>query len=158
MDGRAVQHLNAEIRSRLQLSQLQAVTAAAIVVHKAAIDVLASGSPGRGHEYNSRGSKGGKGGARVKHRASAPGDPPATDTGRLRKSIAWSIEKGGPVSARVGSTVNYAKYLDPAAQESSPAGKGVVLPRPFLSRALNSSRDQVRRVIAEQLEKGMKGL
>lgn len=48
-----------------------------------------------------------------KHRASAPGEPPATDTGRLASSITFDASaKTGKIEAEVKSIVNYAAYLE----------------------------------------------
>lgn len=44
------------------------------------------------------------------HTASAPGQAPATDTGRLASSVTFTRE--GPMSATVGSTVVYAAMLE----------------------------------------------
>ncbi len=48
-----------------------------------------------------------------RHRASAPGEPPATDTGRLANSITFSgSSKSGKIESEVKSIVNYAAYLE----------------------------------------------
>lgn len=57
--------------------------------------------PGRGREYR-RGN--------VTHRASAPGDPPAVDTGRLRQSL--GVQRIGNGHYRVGTNVEYAPLLE----------------------------------------------
>lgn len=44
------------------------------------------------------------------HRASADGDPPASDTGRLEGSIFF--DKEGPLTATVGSHLAYAVHLE----------------------------------------------
>jgi len=60
----------------------------------------------------SRGGGGGRtyrrGRGRV-HRASAPGEYPATDTGRLVNSVAFEMH--GPRSGSIFSDLEYAKYL-----------------------------------------------
>ena len=48
-------------------------------------------------------------GTRRQHRASAPGEYPATDSGRLVGSIAYEMH--GPRSGSIFSDVNYARYL-----------------------------------------------
>jgi len=45
----------------------------------------------------------------VSHRASAPGEYPASDTGRLMLSVASEI---APFEARVGTNVPYGQYLE----------------------------------------------
>lgn len=75
-------------------------------------------TPGRGRVYGRR-----------KHRASAPGQGPAVDTGRLRSSISHEVGKvGTTIVARVGTDVEYAKYLE--------LGTSKMAPRPFLRPAL----------------------
>jgi phage gpG-like protein len=85
--------------------------------------------PGKGREYR-RGKK------RV-HVASAPGHPPAVDTGKLRGSIA--TERLGPAQYRVGTNVEYASYLEFGTVGPEHTG-GHVLPRPFFRPALKSVR------------------
>lgn len=77
-------------------------------------------TPGRGRVYG-------------RHRASAPGDGPAVDTGRLRASITRETGKVGSVLvARVGTDVKYAKWLE--------LGTSKMSPRPFLRPALAAVR------------------
>lgn len=77
--------------------------------------------PGRGREYR-RGN--------VTHRASAPGDPPAVDTGRLRGSI--GVQRIGDGHYRVGTNVDYAPLLE--------FGRRNQKARPFLRPALEKVR------------------
>lgn len=72
-----------------------------LITRNALIETLNSGSPGRGRVYQ-RGS--------VTHQASAPGDVPAIDTGRLIGSI--NIARIGPMRVRVGTNVKYAYSLE----------------------------------------------
>ena len=46
----------------------------------------------------------------VAHQASAPGEAPASDTGRLRNSITFKQES--PLTVTVGSQLAYARYLE----------------------------------------------
>lgn len=80
--------------------------------------------PGRGRTYR-RGN--------VTHIASAPGDPPAVDTGHLRASISskLAVDEGG-LHARIGSNLNKAVYLE--------LGTRRMAARPFLRPALDSIR------------------
>jgi hypothetical protein len=72
-----------------------------------------------------------RGGRRVPHQASAPGFPPASDTGRLLSSIHHEVVGAGTdLEARIGSDVNYALYLE--------LGTRYMLPRPFLRPALRA--------------------
>ncbi len=63
----------------------------------------------------------------VIHTASAPGEPPATDTGRLKGSIGMFLFRGG-LAAEIGTRlVPYPQILE----EGSPGGK--IAKRPFLA-------------------------
>ena len=78
-------------------------------------------APGRGRTYARRG---------ISHTASAPGDSPAVDTGRLRQSI--SVVKLTEGHYRVGTNVSYAPLLE--------FGTRDIAPRPFLRPALAQAR------------------
>jgi HK97 gp10 family phage protein len=69
------------------------------------------------------------GGHASPHRASAPGEPPSSDTGALLNSISYKIDVDKTVFARVGSDKEYAIYLE--------LGTRYMLPRPFLRPALD---------------------
>lgn len=73
-------------------------------------------------------------GHRPAHTASAPGEPPAVDTGLLRASIRHEVvdEPEGP-TAYVGSDVKYAEYLS--------LGTRKMAPRPFLQPALDAAAE-----------------
>lgn len=67
------------------------------------------------------------------HQASAPGDPPATDLGRLGASITHALghdDRG--LLSWVGSNVSYAPHLE--------RGTTRMAPRPFLRPALSALR------------------
>jgi hypothetical protein len=69
------------------------------------------------------------GGRQTGHIASAPGEPPASDTGMLLASINHKIMVENTVFARVGSDRKYAIYLE--------LGTRFMAPRPFLRPALD---------------------
>lgn len=71
-------------------------------------------------------STGGRGSGHV---ASAPGEPPASDTGALLNSLYHSILVEETVFARVGSDKQYAIWLE--------LGTRYMAPRPFLRPALD---------------------
>ena len=54
----------------------------------------------------------------VEHRASAPGQAPATDTGRLVSSIYF--KRVGKYTAAIGSPLDYAQYLEFGTMEMEP--------------------------------------
>ncbi|GBF05847.1 hypothetical protein DAERI_060107 [Deinococcus aerius] len=94
----------------LQVAE-QAVAQAAQRLRNEVVEELSR--PGSGRTYG-------------RHVASAPGDPPAVDTGRLRQSMtALQIKRG---HWRVGTNVEYAIYLE--------FGTRRIAPRPFFRPAV----------------------
>lgn len=81
-------------------------------------------SPGTGHEYT-HGS--------VVHQASAPGQPPAVDTGALRASV--MVDKVTAEEAVIAPHMEYAEHLE--------FGTVNMEPRPFLRPALDESVDEI---------------
>lgn len=68
---------------------------------------------------------------------SAPGEPPAVKTGRLRASITHRVEtEGGEVVAYVGTNVEYADDLE--------FGKGRIAPRPFMFPAIERNKAWIK--------------
>ncbi len=96
--------------------------------------------PGTGRIYP-RGKK------RV-HQASAPGEPPAVDMGRLRSSIGHDETRvlGEVISIRVGTNVDYATPLEYGAPS-----KGI-LPRPFMRPALEESKPEMSSAVTAELQ------
>ena len=82
----------------------------------------------------------------VTHQASAPGEAPANDTGRLARSIITSIEPGGQVAKITAgsSQVAYAVMLE--------FGTAKMLPRPFMHPAFKENEDWIR----QRVEKAVK--
>jgi phage gpG-like protein len=81
------------------------------------------------------------------HRASAPGEAPATDTGRLAGSIRADIEGK---SAEVSANTEYASPLEFGTQK--------IEPRPFLFPALEKERTAWERRLNGIVEKAAKGI
>lgn len=73
------------------------------------------------------------------HQASAPGEAPATDTGRLANSV--TIEDTGPIEIEVGTEVEYGPYLE--------FGTRTIAPRPnWVPSVQEEEPKYVRRVEA----------
>lgn len=72
---------------------------------------------------------------KVEHQASAPGEPPATDTGALVNSI--GSERVKPMLHRVNVHAEYAAYLE--------YGTSRMAPRPFLQPSFEEQRDDFKR-------------
>jgi HK97 gp10 family phage protein len=81
------------------------------------------------------------GGSRTaKGRASAPGEPPARQSGRLQRSIVVELDPSRP-SAKVIATADYARALE--------FGTRRMAARPFLRPALERNRAKTLRLIRE---------
>jgi len=95
--------------------------------------VKRSFQPGHGRTYIRHGKE---------HKASAPGEPPAVDTGRLRSSITHAVETtDNEVIGYVGSNVEYAKWLE--------LGTERVAERPFLRPALFNNQAEIAKKFIE---------
>lgn len=81
------------------------------------------------------------------HRASAPGEPPASDTGRLVASIRWEFT-GSKLSIRVIAGTEYAAYLEFSTK--------FMAARPFLRRAILETEEQGRKFIDAEVYKAFR--
>lgn len=77
------------------------------------------------------------------HKASAPGQPPARDTGNLMKMLKARLED--PMTALVESLAGYSGFLE--------LGTSKMKPRPFLTPALEQNTDAINRIITEEIDK-----
>ena len=81
------------------------------------------------------------------HQASAPGDPPAPDTGNLRKTIQLAkpqrIRAANRIGWRIGIAAVYARALE--------YGYRRLLPRPYVAPVLSEMRTIGRRMIRNRL-------
>lgn len=84
---------------------------------------------------------------RRKHRASAPGEAPATDTGRLANSIQADIEGK---QATVFTNVEYAPWLE--------FGTQAMKPRPFMYPALELERPKWKSRLNRIVDAAAKGI
>ena len=80
------------------------------------------------------------------HTASAPGQAPATDTGRLASSV--DFKRDGPMSATVGSRVAYAAMLE--------FGTSRIAPRPAWVPATEAMRPKFRQRLEAALARAAK--
>ncbi len=89
------------------------------------------------------------------HRASAPGEPPAPDTGALLQSVTWRVRQSGEQwFAEVGSNLPYALYLEygAAAGVKNRSGKitkvqWILFPRPVWGPSLWALRPRFREIL-----------
>lgn len=79
----------------------------------------------------------------VTHRASAPGEAPASDTGRLVQSITTAY-KTEPIQGRVNAGTDYAASLE--------YGTTRMEPRPYARPALASKYDEILKAIMENVK------
>jgi len=129
-------------------------------------DAKQSMKPGTGREYKKPGGK--------IHKASAPGEPPAVDMGRLRASISsnWTgsgMAKGkvGPqakaddgvgqpakeLTGVVGSNVEYARRLELGFVGADSLGRIYnQLPRPYLRPALHKNEKKIRKLFKDSVK------
>lgn len=99
-------------------------------------------TPGGGRTYR-RG--------RVAHVASAPGKPPAVDTGRLRASYTWRLERDarGPY-VEIGTNVLYAPMLE--------FGTRYMAARPHLRPAVNEVRASITALVRQGIVQEQKAI
>ncbi|MBL7685545.1 MAG: hypothetical protein JNK65_05890 [Deltaproteobacteria bacterium] len=90
---------------------------------------------GRGGKVYKRGEK--------SHVASAPGQAPAVDSGRLLNSIRTDFK--GINDVRIGSDVIYASFLE--------KGTSKMGSRPYLSRVINENPNAIEEIILKAIEK-----
>ena len=87
-----------QITNRAEVVALNVVRDLTIDTHKFAVQGIQRG-PASGRIYG-------------KHRASAPGQYPMSDTGRLAASVAMQPPNASNIIGRVGTNVIYGKYLE----------------------------------------------
>lgn len=118
---------------------------------------LALSTPGMGvtytHEFFTWKGSVIAGKPRVPHRASAPGDPPARDTGALAASVSASTERlvdGAELS--LGSSSEVAVYTE-FGTNASVKRRSTVLPRPWMRPTIAASHD----IITDEVSSGIEG-
>lgn len=84
-------------------------------------------------EYGSRSGREYKRGDKI-HIASAPGEPPVTDSGQLVKSVTAPIKI--PEGYKVGIGVEYAMYLE--------LGTRKMAPRPYIKRSVDKAWENIK--------------
>jgi hypothetical protein len=84
-------------------------------------------------------------------RRSAPGEPPAVQSGLLQSSLSFmegGLQKLSALRWRVGTTKKYAKYLEPP--PGAPSPKTRMRPRPFLQPAVDKMKPKIERLFARE--------
>ncbi len=113
-----------------------AVQESTLALHKSAIEIVSENANGvQSVRYNPRRTV----------TVSKAGDPPHTDTGRLRQSIKFDYKKG---IGRVGSNLKYAAWLEFGTENMSP--------RPWLSVAISRVSKEVDKIFSKWMNKAIK--
>ena len=120
MAVRKILWYGAEVVKKVNAENKKIIERACILVET---DIKKSMKPGSGNEYPRPGGK--------IHKASAPGEPPAVDTGRLRSSYTHEVEG---TTGYVGTNVKYALPLE--------IGIGMQ-PRPHIRPALHRNEKKI---------------
>lgn len=121
----------------------RAVRRGGLAIENRAVDGIIS-PPKTGKVYRSKSRKG------ATHQASAPGEFPAADTGRLHQSITSIQTQSGPDVYRNETAANapYAIALE--------LGTSKMAPRPFMQPAFDEVRPQVEARIRAAIVRGAK--
>ena len=125
-----------KLPERLTASTRKAIRKGGLMIRATATVSLRQ--PGKGRLYI-RGA--------VRHRASAPGDPPASDTGRLLGSIEMVLLDGG-LAAEIGTALDYGRFLE--------FGTSKMAARPFLRPAWERHRKQIVNDVANEMNKALR--
>ena len=128
---------NEQLEGAIRRALAVALVRAAEEVRTEAIRLILS-TQKTGRLYRRRGAE---------HQASAPGEPPATDTGRLVNSINTEVDTQNLV-VRVTANAAHADALE--------FGTRNMEPRPFMRPALANKRDRIEEIIGEELRKVLK--
>jgi len=125
-----LKEFNEKLNKKLQNNKvLSLVKLATIMVEKTAQESIKAGGTGKLYQkYNPR----------VEHRASAPGQPPATDSGFLGQNITINVKTktDGTVIGQIVSAAPYSKALE--------FGTVNMQPRPFMQPALMKNKRKIQ--------------
>lgn len=148
--------LNVELEGLNQLlSQLDLAGEAAQEAARDVIVTLAEDTRKRAVQGIQRGPASGavyrKYNPRRTHQASAPGQYPATDTGRLANNVRSELPTNisGMMTARVGTPIIYGKYLE--------FGTSRMAARPWLMRSFEQAKIDIERRLKAAFERKVKG-
>ncbi len=139
---------------------VKAMKKAAIYAQGVAKEMI--GGVGSGRLYRRRRQKGKRGSFAASdfHRASAPGDPPARDTGILANSVSHTVKvKGLVVSGQVGSDIDKIRSKDPTSDPEYglflEMGTKNMAARPWLRPSLIKSTPMIEKFFRNALGGGL---
>ena len=124
--------------ARVRAAAMQAVVRGTESVRNEAITLILD-TPKTGRVYRRRG---------VEHQASAPGEPPASDTGRLVNSIRTEYDQSNLVGRVVAGSA-HAAYLEFGTQRMEP--------RPFMRPALRNRGKDIVADIQSSVDRALRG-
>lgn len=122
----------AELYARAHVGAMRGVTVGIGIVEDHWVGLLTNGNPS-GRTYRRRG---------IVHQASAPGQPPASDTGTLVNSRVITIIPER-TAARMTITAAHAPHLEHGTKKMEP--------RPSAQRALLEKQEEVRQAIIAEV-------
>lgn len=138
--GKSLAQGGAELQKRVQ----EVLNAGAFMIEEELVRLISPETPKHGKSYK----RGGK-----IHVSSAPGEPPATDTGQLLAHVRSSVSFD---EAEVGVTLGapYAKFLEEGTHGTTRSTRGGwrMAPRPFLQPAVDAHIDEIMDMAAEALK------
>lgn len=89
---------------------------------------------------------------RGKHTASAPGQAPANQTGFLASSITYSVKRDSVI---IRDNSYYSLFLEAGASKTGKSQKGIIKPRPFLSRVLEEMEPEIKERLSKAINEGI---
>ena len=114
-------------------ASLRALTLAADLVRTEIVRLILE-TPKTGREYRRRG---------ITHVASAPGEPPASDTGNLVRSVVVEVNDQD-LTLKITNTAEYASALE--------FGTPKMEARPFMRIALANKREEITNLLQTELD------
>lgn len=127
----------AELMARARAGAVRGVVAWIGLVEKRAVDLITS-PPKTGRIYRTRG---------VTHQASAPGEAPANETGRLVNSRRIDLFEG-ELRGRLTFSTEYALPLE--------VGTKNMEPRPYARRALRETEAEGRHTVVQHVREALR--
>ena len=132
-----MKNFSKKLNKRLQENKVKTYVArSTMMVRNTAVQSIQKGGTGKLYEkYNPRRT----------HRASAPNQPPASDTGFLVSQISTSVKKepNGVVVGQIISAAPYSAYLEFGTTSMLNPKDGTGGARPFMQPALEKNRRKI---------------
>lgn len=144
--GKNVTRSFAQLNASIRKNRRNVVMAIQAALHAQIVEELSHPGTGAVRWNRIRVRRAGKSNRRVTAkaiaragRASAPGEPPAPDTGALRGSIQYEYDDTEQ-KGRTGTNSKYAAALNFGTTRAGKNRKTVILPRPFMEPAFKKAR------------------